>query len=116
MMISTSPILVFVCTYAYLSVMTIARPQQWGGPVFTNPFLPNRPDLISSSTSASPASSASVPSPQYLACLRACPSTMEYNPVCGSDSQNYHNHARLDCAARCGQDVTFVRIGTCNPL
>ncbi|XP_036336734.1 uncharacterized protein LOC118746879 [Rhagoletis pomonella] len=108
--------LVLLLVFACLGTMVNARPQQWQGPIFSNPFFPNIPDASSTTTPAPPASSTTVPSPEYLACLRACPTTMEYNPVCGSDSQNYHNNARLDCAARCGQDVVFVRLGTCNAL
>lgn len=111
--------LVILCICVQLCALASGRPQQWQweGPIFSNPFLPDRPGAgTTTTTPAPPASSTTVPSPRYLACLRACPTTMEYNPVCGSDSQNYHNHARLDCAARCGQDVVFVRMGTCNAL
>ncbi|KAL5290882.1 hypothetical protein ACFFRR_010336 [Megaselia abdita] len=39
---------------------------------------------------------------RYFSCLQQCLSTNEYNPVCGSDGQNYHNAARLGCSQRCG--------------
>ncbi|CAD7003731.1 uncharacterized protein LOC101455129 [Ceratitis capitata] len=107
--------LIIMCICVCLSTLVNARPQNWQSPIFSNPFLPERP-VTRPTTPAPPASSTTVPSPQYLACLAACPSTMEYNPVCGSDNQNYHNHARLDCATRCGQVVSYVRMGTCNAL
>lgn len=44
----------------------------------------------------------SAPTPQYLACMQQCLTTNEYNPVCGSDGQNYHNAARLKCSQQCG--------------
>lgn len=28
--------------------------------------------------------------------------TNQYNPVCGTDNQTYHNQERLDCARECG--------------
>ncbi|KAH8380230.1 hypothetical protein KR009_009584 [Drosophila setifemur] len=43
------------------------------------------------------------PSPQYLDCLGKCPTTSEYNPVCGSDNINYQNNNKFECAVRCGQ-------------
>ncbi|XP_011182480.2 uncharacterized protein LOC105212284 [Zeugodacus cucurbitae] len=111
--------LVILCICVQMCVLASGRPQQLQrqGPIFWNPFLPERPGAGSTTTTpAPPASSTTVPSPRYLACLQACPSTMEYNPVCGSDNQNYHNQFRLECAARCGQAVSLVRMGTCNPL
>lgn len=41
-------------------------------------------------------------SPEYLACLKNCPSTPQYSPVCGSNRVTYNNRARLECARRCG--------------
>ncbi|PSN33319.1 hypothetical protein C0J52_24696 [Blattella germanica] len=31
-----------------------------------------------------------------------CPSTPEFNPVCGTDSQTYNNPSKLKCAVFCG--------------
>ncbi|XP_061399465.1 DIS3-like exonuclease 2 [Musca vetustissima] len=58
-----------------------------------------------SSTTVAP-NTPTTASPQYLLCLQSCPSTMEYNPICGSDNINYHNNGRLVCAQRCGK--TFL--------
>ncbi|XP_005178654.1 putative transcriptional regulator cudA isoform X2 [Musca domestica] len=96
-----------------------------------NPFLPstnnNQGNLgnnnqgnsgnnnnIVSSTTAAP-TTATTASPQFLSCLQSCPSTMEYNPICGSDNINYHNNGRLVCAQRCGKNVSALRSGICNP-
>ncbi|XP_065360867.1 probable basic-leucine zipper transcription factor G [Calliphora vicina] len=100
-----------------------------------NPFLPNNnnnnnvffPGNTNSNnnnvnngnivtTTAAPAGTVTTASPQFLSCLQSCPSTMEYNPVCGTDMENYHNNGRLGCAQRCGKNVAALRIGTCNPL
>lgn len=42
--------------------------------------------------------------PAVETCRDGCTSrtTSQYNPVCGSDNQNYHNRERLDCAQECG--------------
>lgn len=39
-----------------------------------------------------------------LGCIERCiESTLSnYNPVCGSDNQTYHNQERFDCANECG--------------
>lgn len=41
-------------------------------------------------------------SPTLIRCVANCPSTNQYNPVCGTDEQTYHNRARLDCYTNCG--------------
>lgn len=38
-------------------------------------------------------------------CINSTPS--QYNPVCGSDQQNYHNEERLLCARDCGVGEYF---------
>lgn len=45
-------------------------------------------------------------SPAFRQCLSSqCPTTNEYNPVCGSDNINYDNHQKLNCANFCGPRV-----------
>lgn len=34
--------------------------------------------------------------------------TNQYNPVCGTDNQTYHNQERLDCARECGVSKYFI--------
>ncbi|KAL0269339.1 UNVERIFIED_CONTAM: hypothetical protein PYX00_007109 [Menopon gallinae] len=46
-------------------------------------------------------------------CLKNCPQTFQYNPVCGSDFLNYHNIAALKCAQLCGKSVRFAHYGIC---
>lgn len=46
-------------------------------------------------------------SPSYRQCLANCPTTNEYNPVCGSDQQDYFNEQRLQCANRCGMSMGY---------
>ncbi|XP_059225347.1 uncharacterized protein LOC106092333, partial [Stomoxys calcitrans] len=79
------------------------------------------PTAATTPAPANPASTAApsprtTASPRYLSCLQGCPSTMEYNPICGSDMISYHNNGRLTCAQRCGKNVAALRAGTCNPL
>ncbi|KAH8302498.1 hypothetical protein KR044_007494, partial [Drosophila immigrans] len=81
---------------------------------------------------------ASAPSPQYLDCFGRCPTTAEYNPICGSDRQLYLNEQKFNCARSCGKgklqldirivfntlydsiftftDVQIVRRGSCQGL
>ncbi|TMW52787.1 hypothetical protein DOY81_002121 [Sarcophaga bullata] len=117
--------------FAFLIAATLARPQrfptqQFPGQQFPiqqfpgNIFFPGtgngNGNVVTSTAAPTTAATVTTASPQYLACLQNCPSTMEYNPVCGSDNQNYHNSGRLSCAQRCGKDVAALRIGTCAPL
>ncbi|KAL0880909.1 hypothetical protein ABMA27_002081 [Loxostege sticticalis] len=46
-------------------------------------------------------------------CVQNCPTTSEYNPVCGSDSVTYFNPGRLVCARNCGINVRERRRGSC---
>ncbi|XP_066595930.1 uncharacterized protein [Prorops nasuta] len=46
-------------------------------------------------------------------CFNNCPSTPEYNPVCGTDNVQYNNPGRLNCAIQCGQNVQLQRYGRC---
>ncbi|XP_023304608.2 uncharacterized protein LOC111686485 [Lucilia cuprina] len=111
-------------------VLTLARPQRFPVQQFPNQgfigggnniFFPSNPNNNfnnngNSVTTPAPAGTPTTASPQFLACMQSCPSTMEYNPVCGSDMENYHNNGRLGCAQRCGKNVAALRMGTCNPL
>ncbi|XP_028174997.1 uncharacterized protein LOC114363471 isoform X1 [Ostrinia furnacalis] len=51
--------------------------------------------------------------PSQKECVQNCPTTSEYNPVCGSDSVTYFNPGRLLCARNCGLNVRQTRIGSC---
>ncbi|XP_050348759.1 uncharacterized protein LOC126772431 [Nymphalis io] len=49
------------------------------------------------------------------ACIRTCPVTTEYNPVCGTNSVTYDNPGRLSCAQACGVNVSLLRSSRCPP-
>ncbi|KAL0273745.1 UNVERIFIED_CONTAM: hypothetical protein PYX00_006351 [Menopon gallinae] len=42
-----------------------------------------------------------------------CPSTPQFNPVCGSDGNTYKNSGLLKCFRLCGVDVSQKRMGAC---
>ncbi|CAK1585258.1 unnamed protein product [Parnassius mnemosyne] len=46
-------------------------------------------------------------------CIRSCPVTSEYNPVCGSNRVTYSNPGRLLCAQGCGVSVNLLRTSPC---
>lgn len=42
-------------------------------------------------------------------CVRRCPNTPEYNPVCGTDKVTYRNPGRLRCERQCGKGrISFL--------
>ncbi|XP_014479308.1 PREDICTED: uncharacterized protein LOC106746796 [Dinoponera quadriceps] len=47
-------------------------------------------------------------------CVRSCPVTQEYNPVCGTDNVDYTNPGGLGCAKRCGKEVILKYYGRCS--
>ncbi|XP_026743782.1 uncharacterized protein LOC113505340 isoform X3 [Trichoplusia ni] len=47
-------------------------------------------------------------------CMRSCPVTPEYNPICGTDRLTYTNPGHLLCAQTCGVDVTVARFSPCH--
>lgn len=53
-------------------------------------------------------------SPDIEACIRSCPVTSEYNPVCGTNNETYNNLGRLMCAQQCGVVVEIQRKSTCS--
>ncbi|XP_046978192.1 follistatin-like [Vanessa cardui] len=51
---------------------------------------------------------------EFLICLQICPTTPEYDPVCGSNQKTYYNMAKLQCAKNCGSDVTILKRSPCS--
>ncbi|CAH2046957.1 unnamed protein product, partial [Iphiclides podalirius] len=51
--------------------------------------------------------------PAVQDCIRSCPVTAEYNPVCGTNSVTYPNPGRLMCAQACGVSVNLLRSSPC---
>ncbi|XP_017028773.1 uncharacterized protein Kaz1-ORFB [Drosophila kikkawai] len=73
------------------------------------PQVPDASSTITTTTASTPANQ----EPRYLACLQTCPITSEYNPICGSDNNNYYNLNRFNCAVGCGLDIQRVHQGIC---
>ncbi|XP_026481424.1 uncharacterized protein LOC113388240 [Ctenocephalides felis] len=117
---------------SYVAPYNRFRRQGWSwGQTQTSRPIGNtqQPSLIRTTTRRPPPSSsddtnsfpdptvAMPPSPQLAACLARCSTTPEYNPVCASDGNTYHNRQRLMCQNSCtSEDIQFVRLGTCAPL
>lgn len=40
---------------------------------------------------------------QITACIRNCPTTFQYNPICGNDNITYENEGKLNCARKCNR-------------
>ena len=73
-----------------------------------SPSITTRPATTTTTTTTTAA-----PDPQRDACIKRCPVTFEYNPVCGTDNQAYDNPGLLNCAATCGKDVRISYPGIC---
>lgn len=64
---------------------------------------PERPTRRTTTTTRAPTNPTTQTSDAtFRTCFRNCPSTTQYNPVCGSNSVTYDNMGRLNCAVRCG--------------
>ncbi|RZB77481.1 uncharacterized protein BDFB_005644, partial [Asbolus verrucosus] len=81
----------------------------------TRPQSRPQPQPPTSPIPAGSGTTTTTPSPQFSACVRRCPVTPEYNPVCGTDRITYQNEGRLRCARRCGQNVEKAFGGSCSP-
>ncbi|XP_014362279.2 uncharacterized protein LOC106713891 [Papilio machaon] len=46
-------------------------------------------------------------------CIASCPTTPEYNPICGTNNVTYQNMGKLECAKICGIDVELKRLSPC---
>ncbi|XP_045768098.1 putative mediator of RNA polymerase II transcription subunit 26 isoform X4 [Maniola jurtina] len=70
------------------------------------------PVTVSNETTQKPLVNASTSSAMKQ-CVQDCPSTSEYNPVCGSNNITYFNEGKMECARFCGIDVVTQRNGAC---
>ncbi|XP_015604241.1 uncharacterized protein LOC107272044 isoform X1 [Cephus cinctus] len=83
-------------------------------PLFQNTQNPPaRPRMTTVPTTSSSTTSASQGSNTGGACQDNCPTTPEYNPICGTDGVVYSNPGKLSCARRCGKSVELSHYGPC---
>ncbi|EDW49897.1 GM14292 [Drosophila sechellia] len=47
------------------------------------------------------------PTQEFLNCFGNCPTTSQYNPICGSNMQLYMNEEKFNCARFCGAAIIF---------
>ncbi|XP_076678047.1 uncharacterized protein LOC143374078 [Andrena cerasifolii] len=78
-----------------------------------SPSITMRPATVTTTTTTMTTTTTAAPDPQRDACVKRCPVTLEYNPVCGTDNQAYDNPGLLNCAATCGKDVKLSYPGIC---
>ncbi|XP_045769162.1 serine protease inhibitor dipetalogastin-like isoform X2 [Maniola jurtina] len=74
----------------------------WSGTTASPTQLPQTTTAASTTTSNN-----------LQACMLLCPTTPEYNPVCGTDRVTYDNPGKLACAQWCGKDVQVSRRSPC---
>ncbi|KAK9710355.1 Kazal-type serine protease inhibitor domain [Popillia japonica] len=71
-----------------------------------------------SSTTQSPTPSTPPSQPnqdQINQCIKACPATSEFNPICASNNRTYTNEGKFNCAKNCGAgDIEIKFLGSCN--
>lgn len=53
--------------------------------------------------------------PELVACVKVCPHTPEYNPVCGTNGITFENLSILRCVQLCGVSVNIHRASACTP-
>ncbi|KOC59151.1 hypothetical protein WH47_11227 [Habropoda laboriosa] len=82
------------------------------GPVSTSSISGDRTSTPALTTSSS-TSTAAPSNVQLEQCVAACPTTPEYNPVCGTDNAIYTNIGKLRCTMSCGKDVNLQYYGRC---
>lgn len=82
------------------------NPQPTQGPFPTQNPIPTQTPATNApqSTTNFPGLSetTTAPPPGYFTCLQSCPTTNEYNPICGSNRVQYFNEQKFNCARRCG--------------
>jgi len=98
--------------------MAVCYPQFDNGNPWLRPQQPKQPLLFpdggGSTTTTTPRPTTQ--SPRFYACLQSCPATSEYNPICGSDSVNYYNENKFNCAINCGLSEKFDKISIPFPI
>ncbi|KAG6446027.1 hypothetical protein O3G_MSEX004210 [Manduca sexta] len=52
---------------------------------------------------------------ELVACVKVCPHTPEYNPVCGTNGITFENLSILRCVQLCGVSVNIHRASACTP-
>ncbi|RVE54235.1 hypothetical protein evm_001062 [Chilo suppressalis] len=51
--------------------------------------------------------------PSFDICMKRCPKTSLYSPVCGTNDVTYKNAGTLICAKSCGLDISIIRASRC---
>lgn len=80
-------------------------PTQFGGQ--SNQGGPNQGGQTGNQQAGNQQSSTAAPTtttqtPRVRQCIARCITTMEYNPICGSNRIQYQNRSALTCARTCG--------------
>ncbi|XP_076630700.1 uncharacterized protein LOC143346466 [Colletes latitarsis] len=70
-------------------------------------YAPVTPTTVATTTTSENSDAA------FQACVNSCPTTSEYNPICGTDNVVYSNPGSLGCTVQCGKDIKLKYYGTC---
>ena len=94
-----------------------SNPNKWvNGPLVfatTTPASSTKPQVILGKdiqTTVQFIPFATTPTPEFLECFIHCPTTSQYDPVCASNRQQYHNEQKFICAKRCGQGMLYLNL------
>ncbi|XP_033342980.2 uncharacterized protein LOC117230036 [Megalopta genalis] len=112
--------MLYVALVAAFTGSLIASPQRSSevdGFVFDGPISGDTTteNVVTTSTTSTPSTTTDAPVSTTMdsACISRCPTTFEYNPVCGTDNVLYPNPGRLNCASLCGKGVSIQHFGPC---